>query len=326
MNYNVPLKEKDSYITDIEEMHVPSMQDERVLIYTGSTKNLQQLARINLVLRNFLFELLKLDLILNYHSKGFSYFVKREKAVLPKGMHLKRYKGVVYEQDPNAFRNGGEQSPKHLLVFFSNLRNVDWKTTNAVNRALVQGFRNKNYVKNTILIRIADYNLINGSSYRNTENYPNFENDIQDLIAQIAMENGILHDDIILAGTSKGGTGALYHGALGDYKVVVNDPVINWDDYNIRRNDVVGMKNFVENDFSNSINQLLDRSNKSKKVIIHNRFSKDTFLYDAQIKIRGVDFYELDDTTMTNHLKTTTGSTGEFWMFVNLALTGIACG
>ena len=58
--------------------------------------------------------------------------------------------------------------------------------------------------KNTVVLRIADSNLINGSYYLNTPNFRDYEQNIQELIAKTAEEEGILRENILCAGSSAG--------------------------------------------------------------------------------------------------------------------------
>jgi len=82
-------------------------------------------------------------------------------------------------------------------------------------------------VKNTYILEIGDINLIDGSYYTNTKNYPDFEEQVQDLIRSVAKKYDIVHDNIVLYGPSRGGAGAVLHAALGNYKFLAADPVIN---------------------------------------------------------------------------------------------------
>lgn len=110
--------------------------------------------------------------------------------------------------------------------------------------------------KNTYILRIADTNLISGSYYQNTSNFPDYEEIIQNLIKKIASENNISPRNIITYGNSRGATGALYHGLLGNYKVVAADPVIDRKAW-VERKDMQHMFDFIDYNMSMKINQLL---------------------------------------------------------------------
>lgn len=80
---------------------------------------------------------------------------------------------------------------------------------------------------NTYILRIGDSSLVSGSWYQNTELFPDYEERIQAVIAKTARDYGIIRENIILYGESRGGTGALLHGLLGNYTVVAHDPVLD---------------------------------------------------------------------------------------------------
>lgn len=82
-------------------------------------------------------------------------------------------------------------------------------------------------VKDTYILEIGDINLIDGSYYTNTKNYPDFEDQVQELIQSVAEKYEIVQDNIVLYGPSRGGAGAVLHAALGNYKFLAADPVIN---------------------------------------------------------------------------------------------------
>ncbi|AGV72865.1 XcbB/CpsF family capsular polysaccharide biosynthesis protein [Lactococcus cremoris] len=122
--------------------------------------------------------------------------------------------------------------------------------------------------KNTYILRIADTNLISGSYYQNTSNFPNYEEIIQNLIKKIALENNISPRNIITYGNSRGATGALYHGLLGNYKVVAADPVIDRKAW-VERKDMQHMFDFIDYNMSMKINQLLAQTTlKSEDIKI----------------------------------------------------------
>jgi hypothetical protein len=82
-------------------------------------------------------------------------------------------------------------------------------------------------VKNTYILEIGDINLIAGSFYSNTTNYPDYESQIQRLVAHIAEQYQISPENIVFYGTSRGATGALLNAAQSNAKMIVADPVID---------------------------------------------------------------------------------------------------
>lgn len=120
--------------------------------------------------------------------------------------------------------------------------------------------------KNTYILRIADSNLISGSYYQNTINFPNYETSIQQLIQNTAYKYNISSGNIVMYGNSRGGTGALYHGLLGNYKVVAIDPVIDRRAW-VEVKDVQHMFDLVDYNFSPKINRLLEETTLSPDKI-----------------------------------------------------------
>ncbi|GFH42956.1 hypothetical protein Hs30E_15070 [Lactococcus hodotermopsidis] len=80
---------------------------------------------------------------------------------------------------------------------------------------------------NTYILRIADSNLVAGSFYADTRNFPDYTATVQKLITKIRDAHEIAHERTEMIGTSRGGTGALIHGVLGGYETVAVDPIIN---------------------------------------------------------------------------------------------------
>ncbi|GAB2025900.1 hypothetical protein OfM1_19720 [Lactovum odontotermitis] len=114
-------------------------------------------------------------------------------------------------------------------------------------------------LKNTILLRIADSNLISGSYYQNTENFPDYELKIQELIKKVAFDNEVPLSNIVCYGTSKGGVGALIHGLTGNYPIVTFDPMINREEY-MANGDEHFCFDCVPVDFTERINHLLSHT------------------------------------------------------------------
>lgn len=80
---------------------------------------------------------------------------------------------------------------------------------------------------NVYVLRIADSTGNSGSFFQSTPINQKFEDEIQNLIKNISEENEINHQDIVLYGDSRGGTGAFLHGLIGNYKTLAIDPVVS---------------------------------------------------------------------------------------------------
>lgn len=155
-------------------------------------------------------------------NRGSSYrFVKRAelKTRFPKFKDL-HYRLVPPKEEKNYWGNKllvrmfGFSLPHKTSIIQRNFR-LDFKTLK------------DSIVKDTYILEIGDINLIAGSFYASTANFPDYEEQIQELIKHIAIKYNVDHDDILIYGTSRGATGAVLHGALGNYKFMAADPAIN---------------------------------------------------------------------------------------------------
>ena len=120
--------------------------------------------------------------------------------------------------------------------------------------------------KNTYILRIADINLIGGSYYFNTDNFPNYEQKLQNLIKKISADLGVMHENIVLYGGSRGGTGALYHGLLGGYKSLAIDPIVNRL-YSPKMHDAQLMFDFIPDSFTDKFDAVIAQSQQQKENV-----------------------------------------------------------
>lgn len=205
----------DSNIDDLE-----INQDVVFLDVPNARKDLK-IFKQNAKAHQMALKLAKKDYVLHGNKGTFYRFVKRTelKTKFPK------FKEVHYRILP----------PKESKKYWGNrllVRMMGFSSHHApsiIERNFQQDFLTlrDSVVKNTYILEIGDINLIAGSFYTNTKNYPDYENQIQELIELVAKKYEIDHNNIVLYGASRGGTGAMLHAALGNYKFVVADPVIN---------------------------------------------------------------------------------------------------
>lgn len=150
-----------------------------------------------------------------------------------------------------------------LLVIFSSISGKMYQSS--IHRYFERNFKTiEKYISpNTAILRIADLGGVTGAYYLNTNYEPANELKIQNLIFQV--EQKLNTKKTVLFGVSKGGTGALYHGNLGNYSFLAVDPIVNDTHYLKKYNDL----HFVENIFpaskSEKINDLLKKNTYSKK-------------------------------------------------------------
>lgn len=155
---------------------------------------------------------------------------------------------------------------KRLLVVFSSI--ADFPFNASLSRRMF--FKNfstihKYIPKNTYILRIADIGGVLGSFYLNSNADFNFENKVQDLIRKVMKDVGTVNDQVVLYGTSKGATGALYHGLEMGLKTLAVDPIVS-DEFYIERYDDL---HFVEGAFpqykQDKFNRLMNK-NKDKRI------------------------------------------------------------
>lgn len=140
---------------------------------------------------------------------------------------------LIYSYSPPAVSS---PSPRMLVIFSSMSTSI---YNPSMMRYFEQNFRSaQKYVpQDTAILRIADIGGVVGAFYLDTVRNPDNTKRVQRLIAATAINNGIALENLVLYGASKGGTGALYHGLTGGYKVVAVDPIVSDDYYMHRYND-----------------------------------------------------------------------------------------
>lgn len=192
-----------------------------------------------------------------------------------------------------------------LLVVFSSI--ADFPMNASISRRMFfKNFAtiNKYVPKNTYILRIADIGAVLGSFYLNSKFDPLFEEKVQVLIKKIAEEYHIIHDNIVLYGVSKGGTGAVYHGILGKYKTVAVDPIVSDEHYLHRCNDLHFVEGVFPMDkqskFKNLISKKSDLSNIN--VICSKNSEQYEFISDILLNKKAINSYQFNG----NHIQTHT--------------------
>lgn len=118
-----------------------------------------------------------------------------------------------------------------LVVVFSSIGSVMY--TSSLNRHFEQNFKSisKYIPENTAVLRIADMGGVVGSFYLNSHALPDHESHVSALIAQVTRDLGLTNDDVVLYGTSKGGTAATYYSLKDGYSAVAVDPILSDEHY-----------------------------------------------------------------------------------------------
>lgn len=252
-------------VVDLIDNWKPDWTANKLLVKTYTAASILTLARGSQAVHDKYNEILSHDFILGDHKDGVSYFGKREEWQWNRD-DIKKKNGVFYTLDLQPKKFIGMEDPKLIVVF----SHFGPDSVNAGERTFQPYFKDIRtfIIPNTIILRILDFNRSHGSFYLNTNNYVDFEQQIQDLISDISEENNVNQEDIVLLGSSKGGTGALIHGLLGNYKFLSVDPIINENYFLENKNDWHFMKGARELDFSVKVREVAANFNRSNQAFI----------------------------------------------------------
>ncbi len=286
----------DIQYIDYLENYNPDFTANKLRIDMHSPKSMLQLAVVNKNVKKNFKQLLANDYMLAEHIDGVSYFQKR-KTLTFSDPHLKYFEDLKYtiqdKIDQRAHR------PNKMLVIFSHFsgdfgphvsKRLNFNIWNDVQKSLV---------KDTIVLRIMDYNLSHGSGYINTPNFPDFERQVQDLILFEMEEQNVSKKNVVLWGSSKGATGATYHALLGDYKLVAIDPILDEAMYIQEKEDVHFIDGLRTVDLVPAINTLINNSDyEFKKIVISNSHYSSN--YDTLQRLSKSDKISLLDIDMPN--------------------------
>lgn len=253
---------------------------------SDSDVDLNKLSR-NKKAYNKVTKLLKNDYILHGSSGSSFRFIKRK---LLNGIYPK-FKDVHYRIIPP--KDKKVYGPNRLLVRMLSYTNQNALST--FDRNFQEDFQSlkNSIIKNTYILEIGDINLISGSFYSNTDNFPDYQQQIGELIKFIANKYNISSKRIVMYGASRGATGALFNGALNNYKIVATDPVIDgqaWFNMNDRHFTAGVRKVNLIDDISSALEK--DTLPKDNAFIIGDSKVGVTFLPNMQLpsnKVTKVD-------------------------------------
>ncbi len=204
---------------------------DRIIVDLKNSKNIIALSIENEIVYNLYKNLLSNDFMFYYHQGTKSYFIKRQLVGrIWKRQDLTSFGELFYTVEEPPQKRKNLVAPLRLVVVFSGIGDGDdYFNPNIGIRCFIKNYPTiQNVVlKNTMVMRIMDLNLSHGSHYINTDNYPQFEDDVQGAIKAVIERYDISKEDIVLYGANKGGTGALYHSILGDYKSLSVEPIIS---------------------------------------------------------------------------------------------------
>ncbi|MGQ3385071.1 XcbB/CpsF family capsular polysaccharide biosynthesis protein [Glutamicibacter sp. TV12E] len=160
---------------------------------------------------------------------------------LKDGIYRRTDDGTVYKLEEPL------QKPERprLLVLFSSMPPDLF--TSSLSRYFTTNFNSiaKFSNKETYILRIADLGGVIGNFYLDTLTFPKNTKNIGTLIRSVMTQNGVQSEDVVLLGSSKGGTGALYHGVSLGMKFVAVDPILSDAHYWDKHNDIHFTNNYL---------------------------------------------------------------------------------
>lgn len=308
------------YKTTIDSL-VFDFEKDKIVLDLKNDENIVQLSRKDEKIYEVYIELLKNDYMFYMHKNKESYFIKRNKLyTIWKRKDLKQYNDVFYKVEEIPENRINALAPKRLVVVFSSMPPAeDYLSDNIAKRCFTQNYPSiqKHLIKNTIIARIMDTNLSNGSMYLNTPNYPNYEKDIQELLKKVQNDYEISKENTVLYGVSKGGTGALYHGFLGNYKSVVVDPILSLQEHN-DKNDLMFLKNFRKVSVESDIQSL--NNNQTDKIILGNPLINHNYDIFKKFEKEKVKIIDILDNNIEKHPDISKNSVTEQIYFINKML------
>ncbi|QDY65070.1 hypothetical protein FQA45_01380 [Glutamicibacter halophytocola] len=141
--------------------------------------------------------------------------------------------GIVYHFEKAA----SKPSRPRLLIIFSSM--PPYIFTSSLNRYMTFNYQSmaKFSNKETSVLRIADFGGVLGNFYMDTKVHPKNSSNIMALIRRKMVELGVDSRDVVLLGSSKGGTGSVHYGLKMGLPYVAVDPVLSEDHYWEKFND-----------------------------------------------------------------------------------------
>ncbi|MEB8209448.1 XcbB/CpsF family capsular polysaccharide biosynthesis protein [Staphylococcus succinus] len=299
---------------------------EKIFIDTNDDKNMLEIARKDSAVKDKYKELLKNDYILYLHKNSVSRFCKREHTykLFSEDHKFKKYKHILYRLNEPAGRKINDKVPKKLLVIFARMPSNDmYDDAKIPNRMFPPTFNNieRSLIKNVYIMRIMDLNVSHGSFYVNTINNNTYEKDIQDAIKNVMKSLSIVKDNVVFYGFSRGGSGALYHGALSDFKTLAVDPLLNIGD-KLFMNDRRFLKGLRTEDVLPKINRFLAQAHNQEKFVICCENVK--LYYEQVIRLdkKNINLIKLEDDNIVTHSDVSPNSVPEQLLILNYLLGG----
>lgn len=298
------------------DKEIPHFEYEKIAINLKSPKNIILLSRNEKRFYDLYLKMLSNDYMFYMHSKESSYFIKRKLlSTIWQRTDLIQYGELFYSLEEIAAEKVNRLAPRRLVVIFSSMpAEKDYFSPNIGVRCFTKNFPSitKHLLKNTRVMRIMDANLSHGSHYINTPNYPNFEDDVQGAIKRVMETYEIDKEDVVFYGGSKGGTGALYHSVLGDYKSVSVDQIISLKEYNELNSDSHFLKKFREVSLEKTLIEMANQEGMSNnKVIIGSPYVPFNYTLYSKLGSDNIKLLNLFDSNIKTHSEVSKNSVVE---------------
>ncbi len=274
------------------------MVDKKLVLKTKENVPFHSFCRRDLNSKDKLYKILKEDYIA-YDNKDFtSYFYKRKYITDVwdiDSLNIKSYNNIYYKIEDS------KKKARNLVVIFSSMPDGENYNDSDIDKRMFT----KNFFKlkdslnsKTMILRIADINLLVGSFYKNTSNFKDYEECIQSLIIKIADDYNIRRKNIILLGGSKGATGALIHGKTLGLRTIASDPILNLPEYIESDKDVAMLKEeFFNIDLIKELNNIKN-DKKNIEVFCSKRVTK---TYGEIIKLEDVTIINNSNKKIKTH-------------------------
>jgi hypothetical protein len=210
-------------------------------------------------------ELERQNKVIDGYEAGKGYIIKERNELMMGGFY---WQGLFFETEKPKMVDQDLQNK--LLVYFAPFP-TRWDVKAVARMWSLKEDRWPSLIRrvanNTFVLKIADSNLMSGSFFQNTENFPDYEDKIQELIKVVAEENNVTPDHILLYGDSRGGTGALIHSLIGHYHSVIVDPILNRLVFSDGEDDDSLTDAFLPDDFVPRIESLLEEAKMPRDMI-----------------------------------------------------------
>lgn len=294
---------------------------DKIVIDIKNQENILKVSKTNIRIYSLYKALLSNDFMFYFHKGTKSYFIKRKLIQkIWQRKDLKQFKDLFYTLEKPTEKKQNKLSPLRMIVVFSSMGLQEtYYNPNIGVRCFIKNFPTiqNSIVKNTMVMRIMDLNLSHGSHYINTDNYPDFEDQVQGVIQQVIENYDIKKDDVVLYGSSKGGTGALYHSLLGDYNCLCVDPIISLAEYNEIEGDSHYLKGLRKESILEDILVLDNKKFQYSKKIIGSPIVPFNYKLFSQLKNTKIKILDIFDENINVHSDISPNCISEQIMIIN---------